>query len=144
MNGKFSYDKENKVCKIIIPLKPYTKKNSQEIRYKFSPKSGKKVPYIKPSENFDIYQRDCGWFLKDIGIDYPVNIKALYYMDTLRRVDITNLHSALHDILTHFHVIKDDNSKIVVSTDGSRVLYDKENPRTEILITEEELTFKKQ
>ncbi len=33
-------------------------------------------------------------------------------------------------------VIKDDNHKIVASVDGSRVLYDKKNPRTEIYIEE--------
>ena len=30
--------------------------------------------------------------------------------------------------------MKDDNNRIVVSTDGSRVLYDKHNPRTEVEI----------
>ena len=49
--------------------------------------------------------------------------------------DLTNLHEALHDILVKYHVIADDNCKIIVSTDGSRVLYDRENPRTEVTIT---------
>jgi hypothetical protein len=31
-------------------------------------------------------------------------------------------------------ILKDDNYKIIHSVDGSRVLYDKNNPRTEILI----------
>ena len=31
-------------------------------------------------------------------------------------------------------IIKDDHSGIVVSHDGSRVLWDKDNPRTEIII----------
>lgn len=67
-------------------------------------------------------------------IDYPVNIKALYYMPTRRKVDLVNLHSALHDSLVAANVLLDDNSQIVVSTDGSRVLYDRVNPRTEIII----------
>ena len=45
-----------------------------------------------------------------------------------------NLHSALHDVLVEVGVLEDDNSQIVVSTDGSRVLYDKHNPRTEVEI----------
>lgn len=143
MNGKFNYDEENGICKIVIPLLPYTKKNSQEIRYRYIPSKRKKVPYISPSDNFKLYQRDCGWFLKGIGIDYPVNVEAHYYMDTMRTVDLNNLHSALHDILVHYHVLKDDNAKIIVSTDGSRVFYDKENPRTEVIITKAEITFKK-
>jgi len=32
-------------------------------------------------------------------ITRPINIKAIYYMPTRRVVDITNLHSALHDVL---------------------------------------------
>ena len=70
-----------------------------------------------------------------VAIDYPVNVKAIYYMPTRRVVDITNLHSALHDVLVKAGVLQDDNSRIVVSTDGSRVRYDKDNPRTEVEIT---------
>ena len=73
-----------------------------------------------------------------VDIDRPVNIKALYYMEKNARVDITNLHSALHDILTRAGVLKDDSSlhpKIVAGTDGSRVYVDAKNPRTEIVIT---------
>ena len=46
-----------------------------------------------------------------------------------------NLLAAVDDLLVEAGIIADDNSKIVVSHDGSRVLYDKENPRTEITIT---------
>ena len=59
-------------------------------------------------------------------------------MDTRRVVDITGLHQALHDILVKGGVLKDDNSNIVASTDGSRVRYDKDNPRTEVEIMEAE------
>ena len=68
-------------------------------------------------------------------IDYPVNIKAIYHMPTSRKVDLINLHEALHDILVHYHVLADDSSNIVVSTDGSRVVVDKWNPHTEVEIT---------
>jgi Holliday junction resolvase RusA-like endonuclease len=64
-------------------------------------------------------------------------------MPTRRKVDITNLLSATHDILTKHNVIADDNMDIVVSVDGSRVFYDKENPRTEITISRTERTFNK-
>ena len=68
-------------------------------------------------------------------IEDPVNVKAIYYMPTRRKVDITNLHEALHDVLTHYAVVADDNSNIIAATDGSRVRYDKTNPRTEVTIT---------
>ena len=79
--------------------------------------------------------RDSGFFMPNIQINYPVNIKALYYMPTKRRVDLCNLHECLCDVLVHYGVVIDDNSNIIVSMDGSRVLYDKNNPRTEVEIT---------
>lgn len=118
------------MTKFVIELPPVTKKNSQRMIQR----NGRMIPI--PSKAYVEYEKAAGWFLKPLGIDYPVNIKALYYMPTRRRVDKTNLESALCDVLVKHGVIEDDNSRIVVSTDGSRVLYDKENPRTEIYITE--------
>jgi Holliday junction resolvase RusA-like endonuclease len=60
-------------------------------------------------------------------------------MQTRRKVDLTNLLNAINDILVKYEILADDNSSIVFSMDGSRVFYDKENPRTEITITEVEL-----
>lgn len=114
--------------KFVIKLPPVTKKNSQRMIQR----KGRMIPI--PSKAYAEYEKAAGWFLEPLGIDYPVNIKALYYMPTRRRVDKTNLESALCDVLVKHGVIEDDNSRIVVSTDGSRVLYDKEHPRTEIYI----------
>ena len=69
-------------------------------------------------------------------IESRINVMAVYYMPNNRRVDLTNLHEALHDILVHYKVIKDDNCKIIVSTDGSYVDVDKWHPRTEVTITD--------
>lgn len=69
-------------------------------------------------------------------INTPVNVKCLFYMPTARKVDLTNLLEAADDALVTAGVLADDNSKIVVSHDGSRVLLDKDKPRTEIYITE--------
>lgn len=55
-------------------------------------------------------------------------------MPTRRRVDLVNLQEALCDILVKYGVLKDDNRNIVATMDGSMVLYDKENPRTEVEI----------
>lgn len=118
------------MIKFVIELAPVTKKNSQRIIYR----NGKAIPI--PSKAYVKYEKAARRFLKPLRIDYPVNIKALYYMPTHRKVDKTNLESALCDVLVKHGVIEDDNCRIVVSTDGSRVLYDKEHPRTEIYITE--------
>jgi Holliday junction resolvase RusA-like endonuclease len=113
---------------ITIPIAPVTKKNSQRIV------SCGNYHKILPSKQYVQYEKDCKPFLKAVNIDYPINIKALYYMPTHRRVDLVNLHEALCDVLVKYGVIADDNSKIVASMDGSRVLYDKNNPRTEVYI----------
>ena len=95
---------------------------------------------IIPSKQYREYEKIVSVFLPMCEpIETPVNVKALYYMPTRRRVDLCNLHAALHDILVKHQVLKDDNSKIIVSTDGSRVYYDKENPRTTVIITEVEI-----
>lgn len=113
---------------------PITKKNSMRIVQIH----GRPVPI--PSEQYKRYEKEAKLQLMgQIGepeIDYPVNVACLYFMQTKRKVDITNLLSATHDVLVASGVLADDNSEIVVSVDGSRVYHDKENPRTEIIIIE--------
>lgn len=118
---------------IIIPVDPRTKKNSSRIGKKKT-KNGKTARFLLASEAFENYQNQVGYFLKPLKINKRVNVKCLYFMKTRRRVDLNNLHSAIHDVLVHYNVLTDDNSKIIVTTNGSKVLYDKENPRTEISI----------
>ncbi len=121
------------MIKFTIPLELRTKKNHSEIRYKNG------HPYISPSQVYKECAEKCCWLIPaqyKIRIDYPVNVKCVYYMKTKRRVDKTNLESAIMDILVDAGVLKDDCAipPIVVSTDGSRVLYDKQNPRVEVEI----------
>ena len=113
-----------------IPLAPITKKNSQQII------QCKGRAMVIPSKQYLQYEKDCKIFLPDCEtIDHPINLKCVYYMPTKRRVDKTNLISATDDILVKHGVIKDDNRDIVAGHDGSRVYYDKTNPRVEIEIT---------
>lgn len=118
------------MIKITIPLDPRTKKNSQQIILV------KGRPMIFPSKKYKEYEKACKEYLPymEDPINFPVNIKCVYYMATKRRCDLTNLLEATDDILVHYEVLEDDNYNIIVSHDGSRVLYDKDNPRTEILI----------
>lgn len=69
-------------------------------------------------------------------IGQKVHIRYNFYMKTRRKVDKLNLCAAADDILVSAGILKDDNSNIVIHHDGSRVLYDKNNPRTEIFIYE--------
>ena len=119
------------IFRFIIPIAPVTKKNSSNIY--INKTTGKR--FITPSDRYKQYEKDFILLCPNIPcIDYEINLKALYYMPTKRKVDLINLHSALHDCLIAANVLLDDNCQIVVSTDGSRVYYDKLNPRTEIYI----------
>lgn len=93
--------------------------------------------FLSQSARYKEYAKDCGRqitgkYKKEI--DYPINLKCVYYRKTKHRVDLTNLLAATCDILTDYGVIADDNYKIVKSHDGSRVLFDKDRPRVEIEI----------
>lgn len=121
---------------IIIPLEPRTKKNSQQIRRNRA--TGKQ--FVAPSNTFLFYQNQCFPYLYQLrsnaeSLQYPLNIKCLFYMPTHRRVDLVNLLEAIDDVLVHYKLIVDDSAAYIGGHDGSRVLYDKENPRTEIYIT---------
>lgn len=117
--------------RIVIPIAPRTKKNSQQIvRIK-----GRYL--VIPSKAFRDYEKDCLPFLTHVETFLsPCNVKCIYFMPTRRRVDLVNLQEATLDILVKAGILQDDNSNVVVSMDGSRVYYDKEYPRTEIEITE--------
>lgn len=132
------------IQKYIIYGKPITKKNSPRIGYvgAHCPVCHKgKYAKVLPSAAYLKYARTAKIFLKPAPknpLDGRYNVKCLYYMPTRHRVDKTNLESAIMDILVDARILKDDNSNIVAATDGSRVLYDKANPRTEIFIDEVE------
>lgn len=110
---------------------PITKKNSQQILT--NPKTHR--PFIAPSKQYKAYEAKA---LKELGkpkrppLDTPLNMKCLYYMPTRRKADLCNLIEATCDIFTKAGIILDDNSSIVKGHDGSRVLYDKDNPRVEV------------
>lgn len=119
-----------------IPLVPRTKKNSQRII------PNKKGGYfLIPSKAYTDYERACGSWLKNLGVcvnklQAPLNVRAVFYMPTRRRVDLVNLEEALCDILVKYRIVPDDNCRIIAAMDGSRVEYDKYCPRTEVTIDE--------
>lgn len=120
------------MIKFTIPLAPISKKNSQRI---FRP-NGMNRPIIVPSEQYKQYEREAAWFIpRGRRIDSPVNVQCLFYMPTRRKVDLTNLLEAIDDIMVKTGLLADDNFTVIESHDGSRVYYDKDRPRTEIIIT---------
>ena len=126
------------MIEITVPLAPVTKKNSMRIVR--NRKTGKRR--IMPSQQYMDYEAEAVWHCKKARvqrpIEEPVEVKCLFYMPTRRRVDLTNLLESIDDVLVMAGVLKDDHSGIIVSHDGSRVLYDKDNPRTVLFIREME------
>lgn len=127
--------------KYTIKGDPRTKKNSQMIAG-----SGKRCPVCKKLEKqwvrqgkaHDAYAEAALWQLRPVPpkpIECPVHLKYLFFMKTRRMVDGLNLQAAIDDLLVEAGILKDDNIRIVVSHDGSRVFYDPANPRVEITIT---------
>ena len=114
---------------------PRTKKNSQRIVHVGTQK---KRTLILPSAAYTKYEKaSIPQLVKQAKacIDQPINLQCVYYMQTRRKVDLANLLEGTCDVLVHAGVLADDHCGIIVSHDGSRVLYDKENPRVEITIT---------
>lgn len=118
---------------IVLRGDPRTKKNSARICVTHS---GQR--FVRPSAAYEQYEKACLWQLKGKAwhIDRPVNVRCLYFMRTRRKVDLCNLIEASCDILVNAGVLEDDHAWIVASHDGSRVQYDKSDPRVEITITE--------
>ncbi|MEJ8785102.1 RusA family crossover junction endodeoxyribonuclease [Peptoniphilus sp. HCN-40583] len=117
---------------ITLRGRPITKKNSQRIVRAGGFKK------IIPSEQFERYEEQCVYQLMRVKKvkNKPLNMQCVYYMPTRHRVDLVNLLEATCDILVSANIIEDDNCKIIAGHDGSRVLYDKEDPRVEITLTE--------
>lgn len=116
---------------ITIGIAPITKKNHQDIIY--NKKTKRRM--VIPSKQYREYEKACAEFIPQMPFntfDCPVNVCCIFYMPTRRKVDLVNLEQAILDILVKYGVILDDNSNIVASMNGSKVLYDKEHPRTEI------------
>ena len=123
---------------------PRSKKNSMQIvKIKMRDKATgqlKEIPKLLPSTWYRQYEICCvaqiRELLQPMYIDHPINLKVTYYMENRRGVDLCNLLEATCDILVKAGVLKDDNSRIVVSHDGSRVNVDKERPRCVVEISE--------
>ena len=118
--------------RITLKINPITKKNSQQILINRATNR----PFVSQSAKYKAYEKACAVFMPKMKepIDYPVNVKCVFYRDSRRRVDLSNLISACNDILVKYGVLADDNRNVIYAQDGSRVFYDKTSPRTEITI----------
>jgi len=123
-----------------IPVHPVSKKNSQQI-ITLRTKYGKSRNIIIPSKKYKEFEAECLPFLYQVKnqagvIDFPVNMAVSFYVSKKFKYDLTNLLEAIDDAAVKSGFILDDNRDIIAGHDGSRVFYDKYNPRIEITITE--------
>ncbi len=124
----------------IIPVHPVSKKNSQVI-IPVKTKYGKTRHIPIPSQQYRDFESECMPFLYQVKtqagvIDYPVNMAVTFFVSKKLKYDLTNLLEAIDDAAVKAGLISDDNRDIIAAHDGSRVFYDKLNPRIEITITQ--------
>lgn len=133
------------VFNFTIPVKPRTKKNHSQL---VTLKNGRQM--LLPSKPYKEFEKAvCDWF-KDLStgrlytsdftkvsfpIHTPVNLKCHFYKDKNYKSDLTGYLQAIQDSLVKAGFLDDDNSKIIVSVNGSKVFLDRENPRIEIEVT---------
>jgi len=131
--------KAEKAYHFVIYAEPRSKKNSQQLAY--NPQT--KRPFITQSKAYKDFSKEVikqirmNGFAPKEPINYPINIRYVFYKSSRRLCDGLNLSAAMDDILAvaGAGVIEDDHRDIVVGHDGTRVFYDKENPRVEVTIT---------
>lgn len=108
---------------------PRTKKNHGIIVTRGRPRMLPSKPWRKWAENALIRFNDPD---NSRVVVEPVNCRALFYCDTARSVDPVGLYQGLADLLEKRGVL--ENDRLIASWDGSRVLIDRENPRTEVML----------
>lgn len=130
------------IAKYIIPLDPKPKKNTHRIAGcgKRCPVCGKYAKqFVRNADKTTQYAFMAAQYLHPkppVPIDRPVQLVYRLFTETRHRKDDLNLYESLDDILVKEGILRDDDRKTIRSRDGSRVLYDKENPRAEIYIYE--------
>lgn len=121
----------NTVSQFTIGLVPKTK-GKINLSIKSDSKNNDRIQVTRSRED-KTYIKEAGSFLKPLRIDYPVNVKVLFYTNSRRHFKLVNLLQMISDVLIKNNVICNGNN--IIGYDGSRILYDKHAPRTEILIS---------
>lgn len=118
--------------KILIPISPRSKKNSQEIV--FNKRTGRRM--VIQNKKYTEFEKQCKKYLPSLekAIDYPINLQCKFYVCDARKRDIANYLEAIQDILVKYNILVDDNYNIVSSLDGCSMQIDREYPRVEIEI----------
>ena len=121
------------MLEIMIPIKPRSKKNSQQII--FNKKINRMM--VIQSKTYTEFEKECKQYIPtlDKPIDYPINLQCKFYVADARKRDIANFLEAIQDVLVKYKVLLDDDYSIVSSIDGCSMEVDRDYPRIEITIT---------
>lgn len=120
--------------KFTIPVKPRTKKNHGQIIHT---KSGRHI--MLPSPQYKEFEKEViKYVTAEFGniepIDFKCNLKCKFYKDRNYSSDLVGYLQAIQDALVKAGILKDDNTNIVTTVNGSEVHHDKYNPRIEVEI----------
>lgn len=126
--------------KFTIPIKPRTKKNHGQIIHT---KTGQHI--LLPSPQYKEFEKQVIKFIEsEFGniepIDFKCNLKCKIFKDRNYPSDLVGYLQAIQDALVKAGVLKDDNTNIVSTVDGSEVFHDKNNPRIEVEIEAKDST----
>lgn len=122
----------NVVAEFVLSGPPRTKKNHQQL-VRGTMMAFPSAAWRKWARNAR-FSSEAGPALKHLpapAITQRVNCRALFYRDALRG-DAVGYYQGLADLLEEREVLEDD--KLIVSWDGSRMLIDRKNPRTEVTL----------
>ena len=120
--------------KFTIPIKCRTKKNHGQIIHT---KTGKHI--MLPSPQYKEFEKEVVKYVEaEFGniepIDFKCNLKCIFYKDRNYQSDLVGYLQAIQDALVKAGLLKDDNTNIVNTVNGSEVRHDKNNPRIEVEI----------
>ena len=123
------------MIKFTIPVTPRTKKNHSSF---VTLKNGRTL--LLPSKPYREFEKQVCAFISQSKptskpIDMPCNMKCIFYKERNVKSDLMGYMQAIADALVKAKVLADDNTNIVCSTDGSRVMLDRDNPRIEVEIS---------
>lgn len=125
--------------RLVIPGPMYSKKNSKQIVRNRSRggRKGNRAFKVLSSANVRQWEANAVALMQAAWagrapIDCPVWVTFVFYAPDRRKRDLSNLYEAPQDAMQDAGIIVDDSQ--IVAHDGSRLLYDKYNPRTEIIV----------
>lgn len=134
-----------------LPVEAKTKKNHPMFAWRKRPyaiKIGRVVvmripftPFIIPSKGYSEFEKEVIPFFERVKaetgtVNFPINMKVIFLVKRRGNYDLTNLLEAIDDAAVKSGLILDDNRDIIAGHDGSRVFYDKLDPRIEVTITQ--------